>query len=104
MNKFRWSFILVLIVAAVGIVLAQQQRTPSVEERILTLELKVEELVDLQQDVMRISDQKEGRDYIQSMNRRMNEFKRNINNIPMRVRRQFPTEDQSKGADSGQHS
>jgi len=45
----------------------------------------VDELIDMHQDVMRITDQKSGRDYTLSMKRRMQEFKRNIGSIPRRT-------------------
>lgn len=84
MNKFRWILASVLIVFTVGAVIAQhQQKTPSMEQRVLTLELKVAELIDVHKDIMSINDDK---NYARNVKRRMQEFKRNINAIPMRVR------------------
>lgn len=84
MNRFRWIFVAVLIVATVGAVIAQhQQKTPSMEQRVTKLELQVEALIDMHMDVMKIKNDKY---YERNLKRRMEEFRRTISAIPMRVR------------------
>ena len=84
MNKFRWILVVVLIAVTVGVVMAQhQQKTPSMEQRVATLELQVEALIDMHMDVMKIKNDKY---YERNLKRRMGEFSRTINVIPMRVK------------------
>ena len=84
MRKLRWAIVVGLIAISVGIVTGQgQQESPSMEQRIATLELQVEELMDMHLDVMKI---RPGKNYERDVKRRMDTFRRNLSNIPMKVR------------------
>lgn len=83
MNKFRWILASILIVFTVGAVIAQhQQKTPSMEQRVTELEYQVEELIDMHMDVMKI---RNDRDYERKLKRRMDEFRRNISAMSIRI-------------------
>ena len=85
MNRGRCILVAVLIATTVGTVVAQrQQATPSLEQRVATLELQVEELIDMHLDVMKI---RPGKTYERDVKRRMETFQRNINTVDMKVRK-----------------
>lgn len=87
MGELRWAIVGGLIVLSVGIVTGQRlEEASSLERRVAKLELRVEGLVDMHLDIMKI---RPGKNYEREVRRRLETFKRSIDSVDMRIRGRF---------------